>query len=66
MKPVRVQWYVSADVECPHCGKDNDFMEVDEFWSYSNVGENLEKFHQPVEMTCEHCNKEFTVDGSDY
>lgn len=63
---VRVQWSISATMECPHCEHDNDFMQVDEYWNFSNVGENVEKFHYPIEITCEECGKEFTVDGADY
>lgn len=63
---VRVQWSISATMECPHCEHDNDFMQVDEYWSYSQPGENKEKFFAPIEITCENCQKEFTVNGSDY
>jgi phage FluMu protein Com len=66
MKTVRVQWYVEALVECPHCKEDNNFMEVDEFWTYSAPMENVKKFYHSVEITCEHCRKDFSVDGADY
>lgn len=66
LKPVRVQWRVSADVECPYCEHDNDFMEVDEFWVHCPVAENQEKFFYPITMTCDNCKKKFQVDGADY
>lgn len=63
---VRVQWSISATMECPYCEHDNDFTQVDEWWNFSKVGENVEKFHRPIETTCQECGKEFTVDGADY
>lgn len=63
---VRVQWSISATMECPHCEHDNDFMQVDEYWCYSQPGENKEKFFAPIEIVCENCQKKFTVNGSDY
>lgn len=63
---VRVQWSISATMECPHCEHDNDFMQVDEYWRYSQPGENKEKFFAPIEITCENCQKKFTGNGSDY
>ena len=65
-KSVRVQWHVEALVECPHCEEDNDFTLVDEFWVYTRPMETVDKFFAPVVITCEHCGKDFTVDGSDY
>lgn len=63
---VRVQWSISATMECPHCEHDNDFTRIDEYWVFSNVGENVEKFHRPLEVECEKCGKLFNVDGADY
>jgi phage FluMu protein Com len=63
---VRVQWYVSADIECPHCEHVNDFTTVDEWWNFTEIAENKTEFHYPIEFTCEECKKEFTVNGSDY
>jgi len=48
-KVVRVQWHVSADVECPHCEHTNDFMNVDEWWCFTQVAEKVEKFHYTIE-----------------
>lgn len=63
---VRVNWYIKANAECPHCLHYNDFMEVDEWWAYCKTGETVDKFHSPVELECKKCGKEFIVDGSDY
>lgn len=66
LPPVRVQWHISATMECPHCEHDNDFMQEDEWWCYSSPGENKEKFFAPIQIVCENCKKEFTANGSDY
>jgi len=66
MKTARVSWNISADVECPHCEHDNNFMQVDEWHLYTQPGENKEEFFCKIEMTCDKCNKEFIVNGSDY
>jgi transcription elongation factor Elf1 len=66
IKPVRVQWSISADIECPHCNHDNDFMDVDEWYNFTKPGENVEKFHYDVGFTCEECGKEFKINGADY
>ncbi len=65
-KPVRVQWHVEALIECPHCEMDNNFMDVDEFWVYTKPMESKKNFFSPVRIECEHCKKEFLVDGADY
>lgn len=65
-KEVRVQWSISADIECPHCGHDNDFMTIDDYYEFSKVGENKKQFIRPVEFTCEKCREEFLVNGSDF
>lgn len=62
----RVNWYIRGQVECPHCEWVNEFTDVDEFWTYSNIGENHEKFDEPCEMTCKGCNENIIVNGSDY
>lgn len=65
VKTARVSWYISADVECPHCEHENDFMANDEWWTNCQIGENKD-FDYPQEMTCDECGKEFEVNGSDY
>ena len=66
IKPVRVQWHISGDIECPHCEHDNDFMEVDEYYFFSAPGENKKNFSRPIEFVCTKCHKEFLVDGADH
>lgn len=66
METARVSWSISADVECPHCGDYNDFMEMDEWHVYTQPCENKDKFFRPVEWTCRGCGKDFIINGSDY
>ena len=65
-EPVRVSWYIQGTIECPFCYHENDFMDVDEYWEYSQIGENKELFFAPVEVTCNSCNNSYIVNGSDY
>jgi hypothetical protein len=65
-KTARVSWYIRGHVECPKCEHVSDFMEVDEYWSYCEMGDNKETFNNPCEMTCEECGEEFEVNGSDF
>lgn len=64
-EPVRVNWNVSGTADCPICDHSNDFMKVDEWWTFCGI-ETKDKFHQDVEITCEECGNEFLVNGSDY
>ena len=67
MKQSRVKWGIEADVECPHCIHDNDFMEVDEWHIWCEPGQNVETFGLDCPtMICERCGEEFEVTGSDY
>lgn len=66
MKTARVQWSISGDIECPNCEHEHDFMTVDEWYLYSQPGENKDNFFHGIEMTCDKCGNEFIVNGSDY
>jgi hypothetical protein len=65
IKTTRVNWAIRADAECPHCSMDTDFMNIDEWWAYCDIGENKE-FKDPLQIVCEHCGMQFNVVGSDY
>jgi len=39
---------------------------VDEFWTYTNIGENKKEFDFPKSFECSKCQKDFIVNGSDY
>jgi transcription elongation factor Elf1 len=63
---VRVQWHVDATITCPHCEHENNFMDIDEWWAFSRIGENNKNFIYPIDFECDSCGKTFKVDGSDY
>jgi hypothetical protein len=66
IKPkVRGNWVVSCDIECPKCGHDNDLMDIDEWWSISNIGENKE-LSSPENFKCNKCGFEMLITGTDY
>lgn len=62
----RVNWYIRGHVECPYCEYVNEFTDVDEYWTYSKIGETRNEFYEPCKMTCKGCNKKIMVNGSDY
>ena len=61
----RVNWWLSATVECQKCKHDNDFMSVDEWQFVVQIGENTD-FETPEVMDCEKCGEEIEITGSDY
>ncbi len=61
-----VNWNIKAVVECPHCGVDHNFMDIDEWWVYCEIGEEKELFHIPVVINCNSCKEDFEVNGSTY
>lgn len=66
LKTSIVSWSISADVECPHCKHNNNFMELDEWYLSCEVGQTIEEFEHNVEMTCDKCEKDFEINGSEY
>lgn len=65
MKQTTINWTVRGDVECPHCGHDNEFMDQDEWYEYCEIGETKD-FDEPYEMGCEKCGHDFIVTKSQY
>lgn len=66
IKPkVRGNWRVHCDIECPKCGKDNDLMDEDEWWTISEIGENKE-LEKLEEIRCRKCGFEMLLEGTDY
>jgi len=63
---VKVEWNISADVECPKCKHINDFMDVDEWYLYCQVGESKDVFRHKLDFECDECNHKFIVNGSSY
>jgi predicted nucleic-acid-binding Zn-ribbon protein len=63
----RVRWSMSADIECPKCGHDNDFTDEDDYHEMCEPFAN-EDFSEREEftVTCKNCKTEITVTGSDY
>lgn len=59
----KIEWNVSGDVECPHCGHDNDFMNEDEWYGLCKVGES-KKFNPPIIITCSKCKYEIAITES--
>lgn len=67
MNTARINWQVEAKVECPKCMHDNDFMEVDEWWCFSQIGETKDfNENMCVDITCSGCGEKIKVTGSDY
>lgn len=66
VKPeVRGNWVVSCDIECPKCGHYNDLMDIDEWWTISNIGENKD-LDKPEEFKCSKCGFDMLIEGTDY
>lgn len=67
MKQSRINWNITADVECPSCLYENDFMEEDDWYDWCEPGENVKHFgpYLPT-IVCHNCGEKFEVTGSDY
>jgi glutaredoxin len=59
--------YWSLDVECPHCGGDNDLLKIDHdnnlsHYIFTNRWHKINGF----EVECVHCKEEFKVEKVEY
>ena len=63
MSTVKAVWSLSLDCECPKCEKYFDILDEDDFWGRGiAVAEHDTKRSKGIEVQCEHCEHEFTVD----
>jgi phage terminase large subunit GpA-like protein len=65
MKSTKIEWHVTGGITCPHCDKENEFMDMDEWYQYAEVAEN-KTFSEPIEWDCKHCKKPFIITESVY
>lgn len=69
MKPTAfLDW--SLDTECPHCGREVDLVKYDSDHGDSSIAKMIFTNRWDAladwEIECQHCQKEFKLDGVEY
>ena len=62
---VKGRWEISCDIECPKCGHNNDFMDIDEWFTMSQPGET-KTFSKSEEFSCRKCGFQMLIEGVEY
>jgi hypothetical protein len=61
MKQVDATWTVELEAECPHCGKTNDLLLIDEWYDAFRITTGESRQDVNYKHKCDHCKKDFEI-----